>query len=538
MKKLLTIILAISMLAAICLFSASCGNEAQGESTAATAAESDKPATEASTTKSISDDNETTTAKSAETSGELVTTEQTATTSNGSTPDTFGDWNGKTKLPGKENVDFGGKTFLIASADDTDEGWANASEIWVESLINDAINDSIYERNQIMSSLYNCTIAVDAGGWANGFDADVASGGGKYIAACSEYITTAKAFHSGNFYNVLNLDIDYSQSWWDQAFFRDLECNGKLYCLCGDFAYHQMQATWLMFYNKNVYEQNFPDTDIYQIVRDHKWTIDKLIEMAQKATKDTNGDTQITFSEESDADIIGSTSHPHNYRGLYFACGEFFVSHDENGRMTCSIEKSGRGSDVIDKIRELTTADCYQEMGYTNVRKAIENNTALFAFECMGALQLMAGVEGLRIGVIPMPMYNEDQAQYYHYVNNRGSEYGVPISYKNMQEIADFFTLFAAHSQKIVRSTYVDTFKYTYASDEESAEMINLILDTRTYDPGYHMELGTSMDSILSSMMSKTGKNQFASAVKKYNSAITKAIEDLETKLAAINDPV
>ena len=124
------------------------------------------------------------------------------------------------------------------------------------------------------------------------------------------------------------------------------------------------------------------------------------------------------------------------------------------------------------------------------------------------------------------------------YVNNRGSEYGVPISYKDMQEIADFFTLFAAHSQKIVRSTYVDTFKYTYASDEESAEMINLILDTRTYDPGYHMNLGDSMDSILSSIMSKTGKNMFSSAVKKYNAAITKAIEDLESKLAAIDDPV
>ena len=526
------------MIAAVCLFAVSCGGTESGESTTTLPAANETSAV-TTTSEKVPTDTETATSKQTET--EKTTTEAdqtTATTTDTSVPDKYGDWNGKTKLPGKENVDFGGKTFLIASAEDTDLGWANADEIWVESLTNDAINDSIFERNQVMSGLYNCTIAVDAGGWANGFDADVASGGGKYIAACNEYITSAKAFHSGNFYNVLNLDIDYSQSWWDQAFFRDLECNGKLYSLCGDFAYHQMQATWLMFYNKNVYEQNFPDTDIYQIVRDHKWTIDKLIEMAQKATKDSNGDTEITFSEGANADIIGATSHPHNYRGLYFACGEFFVTHDENGKMVCAIEKSGRGSDVIDKIRELTTDDCYQEMGYTNVRKAIENNTALFAFECMGALQLMAGVEGLRLGVIPMPLYDEDQPQYYHYVNNRGSEYGVPISYKNMQEIADFFTLFAAHSQKIVRSTYVDTFKYTYASDEESAEMINLILDTRTYDPGYHMELGSSMDSILSSMMSKTGKNQFSSAVKKYNAAITKAIEDLEAKLAAIDDPV
>lgn len=536
MRKTTAMILALLMLAAVLVFAASCGETKNPESTSTTSTIKETTGETTSSqpvTQGGSDATETTSGGTAS-----PHTEPASTTSGDKPQDELENWDGKTKLPGKENIDFGGKTFLIASAADDDAGWANASEIWVESLTNDAINDSVFERNKIMSSNYNCTIAVDAGGWENGFDADVASNGGKYVAACNEYLTTAKAFHSGNFYNVLNLDIDFTQSWWDQAYIRDLECNGKLYSLCGDFAYHQMQATWIMFYNKNVYEQTFPDTDIYQLVREKKWTMDKLIEMSQIATKDNNGDTRITFSEGGDADIIGATSHPHNYRGLYFACGEFFVSHDENGKMICAIESSGRGSDVIDKIRELTTDDCYQEMGYTNVRKAIENNTALFAFECMGAIQLMADVEGLRIGVIPMPLYNEEQSQYYHYVNNRGSEYGIPTSYKNMQEAADFFTLFAAHSQKIVRSTYIDTFKYTYASDEESAEMINLILDTRTYDPGYHMELGSSMDSTLSSMMSKEGKNQFAAASKKYSANINKNIEDLETKLAAINDPV
>lgn len=537
MRKITAIFLAFLMLAVVFLFAASCGEAKTPESTTTTtnvnAATSSTAESTAKSSDGGNDQTETTNG-----GGTSLITEPTDTTSTDKPIDDLENWDGRTKLPGKENIDFGGKTFLFASAEDTDTGWANADEIWVESLTNDAINDAVFERNQIIGKLYNCTIAVDDGGWANGFDADVASGGGKYIAACNEYLTTAKAFHSGNFYNVLNLDIDFTKSWWDQAYFRDLECNGKLYSLCGDFAYHQMKATWLMFYNKNVYEQNFPDTDIYQLVRDKQWTLDKLIEMSQQATKDNDGDTNITFSEGDHADIIGATSHPHNYRGLYFACGEFFVSHDENGKMVCAIESSGRGSDVIDKIRELTTNDFYVEMGYTNVRKAMENNTALFAFECMGAIQLMADVEGLRLGIIPMPLYNEEQSQYYHYVNNRGSEYGIPITYKNMQEAADFFTLFAAHSQKIVRSIYIDTFKYTYASDEESGEMLDLIFDTRTYDPGYHMELGTSMDSTLSSMLAKGGRNQFTSAVKKYSVNINNNIKDLETKLAAIKDPV
>ena len=541
MKRIITILLALVMVVSICVIAASCGEEGTPEQTTTTKKTDVVPPD--GTTADYAD-NQTTAGgdKPVETTsgGEVVTTAggdpATETTSGGTTPGEDDTWDGKSKLPGKAHVDFGGKTFLIASSTQDPEGrFNNAPEIWVEALTNDAINDAVYERNQVMSQLYNCTIAVDDGGWENGFNADVSAGGGKYIMGCAEYNWGT----NGNFYNLLNLDIDWTQSWWDQDILRDMSVNNKLYAISGEFGLHNYVTTWLIMFNKDVYDQNLASTyDIYQLVRDKKWTVDMMLTMSQTVLKDSNGDQAYTFSEGDDADILGTLSTVQNPRAMYWGCGESMVSKDENGKLICALNSTGRGSDVFDKLRELTTDDSFLETGYTNVRLALENGTTLFGTEVMDVLDRMAAKEGLRIGVVPHPLFNEDQARYYNYANNQCPLYLVPTSYKNMQEIADFFELFAAHSSKIVYPAFINTYKYTYVADEESSEMLELILHSRTFDPGYHYGLASGFEGIIGSMLSKTGKNQFSSAAKKNEKVIPTNIENFETKVNAIEDPV
>lgn len=522
MKRIITLLLALIMTISVCAFAVACEKGEPAESTT-------------TTTTSKTDSGSTTTSTTVSGDGA-----ETTTTENGGDvedPNDLANWNGKTKLPGYLDVNFGGKTFLIASrADESTGGWNNGHEIWVESITNDALNDAVYERNNIMETLYDCKILVDDGGWENGLNADIASGGGKYIGGCLAYHVHG-VFANGNFYNVLNLDIDFSQSWWDQAFINDLSCDGKLYGLSGDFAFHAMEATWILFYNKTIFENNFPDEDIYQLVRDKKWTVDKLLELCQIATKDNNGDQEITYSSAANADTIGLITTGHNIRGLYNACGEFYIGKNDSGKMVCTIT-SRNGSDVIDKIRSLTTSSAYMEIGYTSVNQAMRDSTALFAGQVMNTLAVLSDVDDLRIGVVPEPLYDESQTSYYHYVNNQAPFYAVPTSYADMDTIADFYTLFAAHSQKIVRAAYVNTYKYTYASDEESAEMIDLILNSRTYDPGYHFNFSLGFDGVLPSMCGKTGKNQFSAAAQRYVSQVEEAIRTYENKIALIDDPV
>ena len=539
MKRILTILLALVMVATICVFAASCGGETTPETKATTKTETttnkgenDQPVVPGGETTNGGDTNTETTS-----GGDVVTTDggKESETTAGTTPgNDFDSWDGKTKMPGKASVDFGGKTFLIASSTQDQAGdFNNASEIWVESLTNDAINDAVFERNQVMSQLYNCTIAVDDGGWENGFNADVSAGGGKYIIGCAEYNWGT----SGAYYNLLNLDIDWTQSWWDQNLIRDMSVNNKLYAITGDFGFHNFVTTWIIMYNKDVYDQNLASSyDIYQLVRDNKWTIDMMLTMSQSVLSDGNGDQ--AYTTDDSGDILGTLSTVQDPRAMYWGCGERIVDKDENGKLICALASTGRGSDVFDKIRELTTDDSFLEVGYTTVQKALQGGTTLFGTEVMDVLRRMSDQEGIRVGVVPHPLFNEQQERYYSYVNNQCPLYLVPTSYKNMQEIADFFTLFAAHSSKIVRPAFINTYKYSYVSDEESSEMIELILDTRIFDPCYHYGVGSSFEGLIGTMLSKTGKNQFASAVRKCTSQVEDAINNLEIKVNAIDDPV
>ncbi|MCR5458247.1 MAG: hypothetical protein K6F14_09285 [Clostridiales bacterium] len=514
-KKILALAISLIMIISVLMFAASCNSETSTETTTQKTIE---------TTAGQKDTEEQTATPTEEVTTEEVTTELVLT--------------GYEKLPEYEDVDFGGQTFLIASYDYTDPDWANATEFWVEEVTNDAVNDAVFDRNRVIQELYNCRIEVDSGGWDNGFNASVASGDGKYIlGSCASYALNGVSTN-GKYYNMLKLDVDWTKDWWDQNYILDSSTDGKLFAIVGDWSIHTMSATWIMFYNKDVYETKFSETDIYQLVREKKWTIDVMADMISRIKNDANGDSAYTFSEGADADTVGMMTTAHNDRGLYFAAGLRYVTKTENtvnGSFISALVSQDNASDVMDKLIQVCNMEGYISGGYTNVQTAVQNGTTLFAGEVLDVLRRMAGAEDLRVGVLPQPLYQEGQENYHCYVNNQASILVAPTSYSEMAVLADFLTLFAYHSQMIVRKAFINTYKYTYASDEDSAEMVDIILDSRVYDVGYINTFATKMDGYVSTMISSQ-KNQYNNAAAKFSTQVTADIEEFRNKLAAVDD--
>ena len=516
-KRIITIILSVLMVVSVILLAVSCGSQS-GDTTT----EKDKTETTASD-KTTTENNET----------ENIQTTEEQTTEQETTEPT-----GREKLAEYEDVDFGGRTFLIATDPRDDPDWANHADFWVESITNDAINDAVYERNKVFQDLYNCKIEIDDGGWANGFNASIASGDGKYILGTYSSTGTAGISKSGNYYNLLKLDVDWTQPWWDQNYIMDTSTDGRLYTVIGDYALHSMSATWIMFFNKDVYESKFADTNIYQMVKDRKWTIDAMADFIDKVKYDANGDSVYEFSEEADADIVGIMTTAHNDRGLFFASGMRYVTKTENtleGSYVSALMNQPAATDVIDKLINVVNAPGYISGGYTNVQKAVQNGTTLFAGEVMDVLRRMSGSESLRVGVLPQPLFNEDQEAYHCYVNDQAYITVAPVGYSDMAVLSDFLTLFAYHSSKLVRPAYINTIKYTYTSDEESSDMIDIILDSRVYDVGYICKFSTSMDGYVSTMISGK-KNQYVKAAANFSSKDNATIEEYRNAILAIDD--
>ena len=515
--RALSLVLAVVMILSLVFFVVSCSQGTETNTTATDKVETTETTetTTVAVTEEVTTEPETT---------EEVTTELVLT--------------GYEKLPGYEDIDFGGITFLIASLVTSDPDWCNASDFWVEGVTNDAVNDAVYERNKVIQDLYNCKIEVDDGGWDNGYNASVASGDGKYALGSSSCIYSFSYGKTGNYYNILKLDVDWTQSWWDQNYILDTSTDGKLFSFVGDFSLHTMSATWIMYFNKDVYESKFSGVDIYQMVRDKKWTMDVMMDMIDKIKNDANGDSDYTFSEGADADTVGMMTTAHNDRGLFFAAGLRYVTKTENstdGSFVSALTNQPKASDVMDKLIQLCNMQGYISGGYTNVRTALQNGTTLFGGEVLDVLRRMSGAENLRIGVLPQPLFDEDQESYHCYVNSQASIVLAPTSYSNMQVIADFITIFAYHSQMIVKKAYLNTIKYAYTSDEESAEMVDIILDSRVYDVGYINSFATSMDGYISTIISNK-KNNYTVSSEKLGVKTTDAIEEYRNAIAGIDD--
>ena len=180
--------------------------------------------------------------------------------------------------------------------------------------------------------------------------------------------------------------------------------------------------------------------------------------------------------------------------------------------------------------RTFFIASCDQNDGYTVYPEALKANKLLFEGEVLNALVRFKDVEDLEVGVLPFPLFDENQERYYLHVNNHLPAYGLPTSFANTEILGDFWTLYAAHSRHTVRKAFVDSCKYVWMSDEENGEMMDIILDSRIYDPGYNWNIASSFDTTLVSMV-ESGDNRFSGYA-------NKQVKSIEANIKAVDDRI
>lgn len=194
----------------------------------------------------------------------------------------------KDSLP--NTLDFGGETVNVYH-------FASGSQFYVESETGDLINDALYARNRSVEERLNVKInqiyedvdwndnlpvtkiraSIAAGD--NNFDL-IGGWGQKLTSLCTEGLFM-------NMYNVPYLTL--SEPWWNKSMQKELTIGGKLYFSSGDIYLYFLQNTYCIGFNKSlVSEYKLPN--LYEIVSDGKWTIDRMGELVKNVYKDVNGD--------------------------------------------------------------------------------------------------------------------------------------------------------------------------------------------------------------------------------------------------------
>ena len=501
MKRILALALSFAMILTVCLF-AGCGNTPEETTTAATTTAASTPAETTGKTESTSANDTTAASTPADattaggntdatthattpadtTSADIVEPEDTDPIGGGTDLEGF---DGYTKLPGYEDVDFGGRVFTFAMMTDDGSNGGNHKDIYSDET--DAIATSIRARNDVVEKLYNCTIVLNSSESPGSLVSAEVSGNMHTIDIYAQQYSSAAIYTADQAYNLYNLGIDFTNPWWDQAYVSTytIDKNGlpAMYGAMGDYNRSAFGSTYSLFYNIDVYKQSTvcQSYDIYQLVRDKKWTMDIFVEMIKDVKFDTNGNSTYSYA---DGDIMGWVRTGHASHAMHVASNMRIVD-TVDGRFSFSPSANAAAwSSVIDIAIGVWNTEGAQTMSYSQIPNYVASGKALFFSEILGTAEGMKDMD-VAIGLVPYPLYSETQEAYCNYVDNHMSPYHIPISVPDPETVATFFELFACHSKYIVRTAIIDSYVVEFLGDEESGEMLDLITSNRTYDPGY-----------------------------------------------------
>jgi hypothetical protein len=444
-------------------------------------------------------------------------------------------------------ADYGGYTFTILGYDGKAAGtWqiAAISEISAEKDTGEPLNDAVYKRNREVEALYNIEFDIvpvtypNRGDFAAKFTKAVLAGDDAFDAAFllgdSLPAALSKKNTAFDLFGIPSLDL--SKSWWDQNSVKAMSIGGKLSAVIGDLNLYSAIAPMAVFANKKLM-QDYSVGDLYQMVRDGKWTWDAMYGIMKEVTKDLNGDGIIDKNDQ-----VGLFSQYLYLQTAVTSAGEYITP--KNDRDIPVLEPNiDRIAGIVDKITPILNdksaaviADNITS-GYNNVffdfilpkfrddEIMFHTNQLLFSFELRNM--------DADFAILPIPKYDELQQKNGSMVSNAWSTYTViPITCTDTERAGNILSAMGYYSKKYITPAYYDiTVTNKLMRDEDSIEMMDIILNNRVLDLSYLYnwgEIGSLFGGISSSGKADTFVSQFEKTEPKINNAIQKTLDELE----------
>ena len=427
--------------------------------------------------------------------------------------------------------DFEGYNLRILSreASTADHHW-EAKEIVAEEETGDIVNDAVYKRNTTISERYNIQITrvanADPAALAK---KSVTAGSDDYDLIFASIATTVTIAQNGCLLNLKDvMYIDLPKPWYDQNANEQLSIANKLYTTFCDFTIMDKDATWVYLFNKKLI-QDLGLEDPYQVVKEGKWTIDKMVEMCKGAAKDLNGDGTMTWEDQ-----FGWEGESWNMYAGIIAAGIWPV--EKNSEDLPEYAGIGeRGVSAFTKLLSLfgDKSLCLRAEDVLGVSGNIWNDVmdasfmagrVLFANAGMNRVTLFRSME-IDFGIIPSPKLDESQLEYCDTISPfQATSLSIPTTVSDLEKIGAIADALCAESKYTLIPAYYDVqLKTKLTRDDESSEMLDIIFKNRRFDLELIYNWG-GFSGIFANAMNKNDAN-ITSALEKTEAKIIKAIE-------------
>ena len=369
----------------------------------------------------------------------------------------------------------------------------------------DVLSEALYRRDAVIEERFGVeigyiTVIDNREQWNSLIDQDVMGNVGAYDAVMPDYwygCETRFQFIDLNDYTHI---MDFSKPWWYKGWNKNAEIEGQLYTAVGSMNLDTIRNTIAIYVNSNLADANgLPD--MFELVYDGKWTLDKFIEFAAEAVSDDSGNGKIGLTE---GDTVGAYLGRQQADHMWINYGVEYTSLNEDGEWSYDGFVSERTVDVYNKVVSMWKNDAFyfgesmNEEDYTintesaNAQSAFMNDDLLFFGGQLRSTEQFRDMKG-DFTIIPFPKYDEEQEDYVS--GNFGVCYfAIPVSAKDPVMSATILEAINAESYRsVVPAYYENALKVKYTRDGgETAEMLDFITERVHFDFGMvnHASLG------------------------------------------------
>lgn len=376
--------------------------------------------------------------------------------------------------------DFGGRTLNFY--------------MWTENKFSaseetgDIIEDAVYKRNRKVEELFNVSFTYDirTGDWQTWKDwigvlnSSILAGDDAYQLVGGYGYRLARETLGDTFQNLKeNPYIDFSKPWWP-ANITDAANAGSRVGLCfGNLDPNFYDTTYAVYFNKKLADDNSIG-NMYDLVYDGKWTLDKLFEFSEAGARDLDGDTIIGENDQYGL-ILDKTMSV----DAFLQSSDIMISEKDADGIPTLLGLSEKLVDLQESLRDFiyrSGSVLYEADDMNLLTGVFMSGRSLFFANNLSRAHTLRDMND-DFGIIPYPKYDEAQDGYKTY-NAIGNSTAFAIPTGADSELAGCVIEALAYYgwNDILPEYYERALKGKVARDNDSEAMLDLIMDNIEFD--------------------------------------------------------
>ncbi len=401
----------------------------------------------------------------------------------------------------------------------------------------DPVTDAIYSRNLAVEDQLGVNLVfVGTPGNYNNQKSFVQtalngiSSGGEHDIFAGYSMIGATLAVNGYVQNLKGLDhLNFEQPYWPASLTDQATINDKLYFASGDISTMMLHMMYTVFFNKQLIIDNALE-DPYKLVEDGKWTYTKMFEMGSNLYSDKNGD-----GTRDQNDAYGFATASIHYDAFFTGAGLNTVEKDSNDQLI--ISPSFNSEKTIKLLEDVCSFMWDGQDGYHGATGDLfEEGNTLFTMDRAYMAMNRKDTINFEYGVVPVPKFDEAQADYVTCLGFPYTMYAVSVAAKHTEAAAATLECLAAEGYRLVTPALFEvSMKYKYTSDNEAARMYDIIREGVSIDIGriFCTELQNFTYSTFRNACVNNQANSWASVYKMADRKMTTLLQKINDSIAA-----